>query len=245
MHRILLAALILLAPLARAADDPPVQVEVAEALMELRTGPGRGYPVFYVAERGETVQILKQRTAWFLVRTAREREGWVSREQIEATLMADGVQENLRQAVLKDFQRQRWDAGFGAGLFDGAPVVSFRGGYHFAEELLAEISLSQVSGTYSGSQLYSAGLSIQHPLGERWVPSFGLGIGRFDIRNRASLVGTTDSRSATALGVGIGLRYYLRRNFLLRADYRQYQVLTRAENNDRFDEQLVGFSFFF
>jgi len=244
MRTALLALLLCLGSLAR-AEEAPVQVEVAEALMELRTGPGRGYPVFYVAERGETVQILKQRTAWFLVRTAREREGWVSREQIEATVMAEGVQENLRQAVLRDFQRQRWDAGFGAGVFDGAPVVSFRAGYHFAEELLAEIALSQVSGTYSGSQLYSAGVAIQHRLGERWVPSFGLGLGRFDIRNRASLVGTTDTRSATALSVGLGLRYYLRRNFLLRADYRQYQVLTSAEQNDRYDEQLVGFSFFF
>lgn len=244
MRKVLLAVLILFAPLAR-GEDAPVQVEVAEALMELRTGPGRGYPVFYVAERGETVQILKERTSWFLVRTAREREGWVSREQIEATVMAEGVHENLRQAVLKDFQRQRWDAGFGAGAFDGAPVVSFRAGYHFAEDLVAEVGLSQVSGTYSGSQLYSAGLAIQHRLSERWVPSFGLGIGRFDSRNRASLVGTTQTESSTALSVGVGVRYYLRRNFLLRADYRQYQVLTRVEHNDRFDEQLVGFSFFF
>ena len=52
------------------------KVAVAEPYVELHTGPGRGYPVFYIAERGETVELLKQRTDWIKLRTARGVEGW-------------------------------------------------------------------------------------------------------------------------------------------------------------------------
>ena len=44
-----------------AADEYRV-VSVADPYLELRTGPGRGYPVFHVVDRGETVEIMKRRT---------------------------------------------------------------------------------------------------------------------------------------------------------------------------------------
>ena len=49
-----LAAIVvlLIAQPALAADEPPEQVQVADAFLELHTGPGRG-PVFHVAGRGE------------------------------------------------------------------------------------------------------------------------------------------------------------------------------------------------
>ncbi len=224
---------------------PHVQVTVAEALMELRTGPGRGYPIYYVAERGETVTVIKRRTAWFKVRTARGKEGWVGIDQMRATMMAEGVSESLRDAVLADFETQTLDVGFSAGYFDGDPIVSFRAGYHFIEGLVGELGLSQISGAYSGSQLLLASLLIEHPLGVRFVPYLGLGGGLFRNRNRASLVGQIDTHSSTMIGARAGLRMYLTRNFLLRADYTRYLALTSEQQNDRFDEVQLGFSFFF
>ena len=250
--RCLLCCALLAAPqLARSADeakdDEPAyaQVTVAEALMELRTGPGRGYPIFYVAERGESVSILKRRTSWFKVRTARGKEGWVGIDQMRAAVMADGVSASLREAVLADFEHQTLDVGFAAGYFDGDPIVSFRGGYHFVEGLVGEISLSQISGAYSGSQLLFGSLLVEHPVGPRFVPFLGIGGGYFRNRNRASLVGEIDAKSSTMLGARAGVRMYLTRNFLLRIDYARYLALTSEEQNDRFDEVQLGFSFFF
>jgi hypothetical protein len=223
----------------------PVEVKVAEPLMELRTGPGRGYPVYYVAERGETVQILKRRTDWFKVRTERNREGWVSHEQIENAMSAEGVQQSVRDAVLEDFLRKRVEAGFAAGRFDGDPVVSFRAGYLLTDNLITELSFSQVSGTFSSSQLMSGNLMLQPYAQSRFSPYLTIGGGLFENRNRASLVGSTGTIHTTVANSGLGVRFYLTRNFLLRVDYRKYVALTSVDKNDRFDEEQIGLSFFF
>ena len=36
-------------------------VFVAESFLEMRTGPGRGYPIFHIAEQGEPIIIVKRR----------------------------------------------------------------------------------------------------------------------------------------------------------------------------------------
>ena len=59
------------------AEEQYRRVTVAEPYLEMHTGPGRGYPVFNVVERGDEVELLKRRTEWFKVRDARGREGWV------------------------------------------------------------------------------------------------------------------------------------------------------------------------
>jgi hypothetical protein len=246
-----LALLLGLMPLmdhrAYAADTAaaPVEVTVTEPLMELHTGPGRGYPVFYVAERGEKVQVLMRRTDWFRVRSDRGTEGWVSRAQMEGSLMADGVSPDLRDAVLTDYLRKRLEAGFAAGRFNGDPVLSFRASYLLTPNVITELSLSQVSGTYSGSQLYSLNLQLQPYTETRFLPYFTVGTGIFENRNRASLVGSTSSLTASTANAGLGMRFYLRRNFMLRLDFREYVALSSVEKNDRFDEEQIGFSFFF
>ena len=47
-----------------------------------RTGPGRGYPVFFVAARDEWVEIELRHTDWYKVRTAGGKLGWVHRSQL-------------------------------------------------------------------------------------------------------------------------------------------------------------------
>ena len=39
------------------ADDEYVQVIIDDPFIELHSGPGRGYPVFYIAERGEQIVV--------------------------------------------------------------------------------------------------------------------------------------------------------------------------------------------
>ncbi len=72
------------------------KVEVTDPFIELHTGPGRGYPVFYVAGRHEWVEIELRHTDWFLVRTEGGKEGWVNRQQIEATLTQIGTKTSFR-----------------------------------------------------------------------------------------------------------------------------------------------------
>ncbi len=76
---------------------------VADPYLEMHTGPGRGYPIFHVVDRGESVEIIKQRTDWFLVRDADGDEGWVDQAQMELTLNPDGSEVDFERADLQDF----------------------------------------------------------------------------------------------------------------------------------------------
>ena len=51
------------------AKEPKAPVVVRDAFLDLRTGPGRGFPAAYSAARGDTVLLLRQRTDWIKVRT--------------------------------------------------------------------------------------------------------------------------------------------------------------------------------
>jgi len=66
-RRSLLLLLVLLFAASANADARARKVLVADPFIELHTGPGRGYPIFHVVERGREVEIIKRRTDWFRV----------------------------------------------------------------------------------------------------------------------------------------------------------------------------------
>lgn len=72
-------------PLCAADRDLPT-IEVRDPFVEIRTFMGSHYPVFEVAERGERLQVIKQRARWYKVRTPRQREGWVEDRQLLKSL---------------------------------------------------------------------------------------------------------------------------------------------------------------
>ena len=55
--------LMALPPVAQADEQYP-QVTVAQAYIEIRTQAGKGYPIFYIAERGENLSVIKKKTDW-------------------------------------------------------------------------------------------------------------------------------------------------------------------------------------
>ncbi len=120
---IALALLALTPGPAEAADDELRKVAVADPYLEMRSGPGRGYPIFHVVDRGESVEIVMQRTDWHLVRAANGTEGWVDQAEMELTLNPDGSEVDFGRATLKDFTNAKWEAGILAGDFGGANIL--------------------------------------------------------------------------------------------------------------------------
>ena len=82
----LLVLLILITRTAQAEEDPDLQVTIADPFIELHTGPGTGYPIFHIVDRGSQVSIIKQRTNWIKIRAANGEVGWASRDQMLQTL---------------------------------------------------------------------------------------------------------------------------------------------------------------
>lgn len=226
------------------AEEPFFEVRVAEPYIELHTGPGRGYPVFYVVDRGELLTVLMRRTDWFRVRTVDGKEGWAKREAMELTLTPEGAVTQFAEADLGDFSRRRWEAGVLAGDFEGADVMSVYGAYAMTPNLSAELTLSQVFGNYSDALIASVSLVAQ-PFPEwRVSPFFSLGTGVIYTDPNVTLVDEKD-RTESIGNMGVGLRCYLTRRFLLRAEYQSYVIFQDKDDNQEVDGWKAGFAFFF
>jgi hypothetical protein len=125
-----LCALLALVAHAAWADEPNERVRVADPYLELHTGPGRGYPIFDIAARGESVEILRRHTDWFKVRTERRKEGWVSRDQMEATLTEAGEKKTFRDVLFEDYLARRMEFGFSFGELRHDPLLSLPARLH-------------------------------------------------------------------------------------------------------------------
>jgi hypothetical protein len=229
---------------AAGAERQPREVTIADPYIELHTGPGGGYPVFFVAERGERIALLKRRTEWFKVQVARGQEGWVHFEQLTTTLDVDGEPFDLPALGFSDYVARRWEVGALYGDFGGANVIATYGSRAFTPNLSGELWISQALGRFSDSTIATA--NIVHLMYPDWraSPYFTLGAGVIKTEPKATLVATTD-RTDSIAQAGAGVRMYLTRRFVFRAEYKASVVFTSRNDNEEIREWKAGSSFFF
>jgi Bacterial SH3 domain len=224
--------------------SPLRQVVVADPYMEMHSGPGVGYPVVHVAGRGETVSVVKRRTDWYYVRTDRQIEGWVEREQMLATLELNGEPVKIKEPLRSDYTTRQFEGGAFFGRFGGASLLSVYGGYGLSDHLTVELAASKALGNLSDASLASIGLA--HVFAPEWIvsPYFGLGTGVIVLQPHATLVKPLDSTDQYGY-IAAGARGYLARRFLWRAEYRGNLVFTSRNKNEQIHEWKLGFAFFF
>jgi len=219
-------------------------VAVAEPFLELHTGPGRGYPKFHIVDRGESVQIIKRRTDWFLIRAKDGTEGWADRGQMQLTLQNDGSETTFAVAVQDDFTNAKWEAGLLTGDFGGANIISLYGGYSLNPNVAVEVWGSQILGNFSNG--WMASVNVVHEAWPEWriSPFFTLGAGAIHTSPKSTIVQGPD-RTDQVAHAGAGFRIYATRRFILRAEYKSYVVFTSRDENEEVEEWKVGFAFFF
>lgn len=160
-----------LAQAAKKESEPAVQryksevevyrVTIADPFIELHTGPGGGYPIFYVVDRGTEVRVLRRKTNWFKIVTDDGKTGWASREQMRQTLLPTGEQFRIVELGQEDFSGRNWVLGFTGGEFESAPVFTFFGAYSFSENVAAELHYGQSVGRKSSATFLKANLIMQ------------------------------------------------------------------------------------
>jgi hypothetical protein len=229
---------------AHAADDATERVQVTDPFIELRTGPGRGYPIHFVAAREEWIEITLRHTDWFKVRTAGGKVGWVNRQQLESTLTEAGGRKTFRDVLVDDYLRRRVELGAAWGKFKSEPMLKFWTGYRLSETISVEGTVGQVQGLFSGTNFWHANLQMEPWADKRMSPVFAIGFGKFKNLPNASLVGAipTDAKLANA---SLGLRYYLSDRFVLRADYTLYTAFVADTRSLEYRAVTAGLSFFF
>ena len=152
-----LCALAAWAFMTTAHAEESLTLRIAGAYIELHTGPGGGYPIFHVAERGETIEVLKSKVDWFKVRTQSQKEGWVSLAQLEATLMTTGDPLHLPKASITDYFARHVEMGVAAGLLEDEPMMSLRVAYlahpNFALDFIAAFTENMLLSCSAGTTL--------------------------------------------------------------------------------------------
>jgi len=219
------------------------EVVVSDPYIDLHTGPGRGYPIFYVAAQGDRITILKEQTEWYKVRTPRGKEGWVNVSQMSSTLDLDGQVIDFPQYGLEEFGKRRWTFGFGAGDFGGARILSATGAFALTSNISFELVGSQVLGDYSDGYMGTASI-VMSPFPEwRVSPFFEIGSGMINVNPQTTVVQSED-RTDEIAHAGVGADVYLSKRFIFRAEYKRHTVLTSRDENEEIDEWIAGFSFF-
>ncbi|MBL1277006.1 MAG: SH3 domain-containing protein [Ectothiorhodospiraceae bacterium] len=241
---VILLLLLLLFTSQACADDAYPEVKVAAPYIELHTGPGSGYPIFHVVDRGEYIEVIRRKTDWFKVRTEKGETGWVARMQMEKTLTPSGETAEFADASLGDFSKRRWEAGVVGGTFNGAPVMTLYGAFVMSANLSVELSASRVTGDFSSSELANFNIVSQPFPTLRFSPFFTLGIGQIKTTPNLTLIRAEDSQDLIA-HMGVGVKVYLTRRFILRAEYKNYVGFSSDDDNEEFEEWKAGFAFFF
>jgi hypothetical protein len=226
------------------ADDPVRQVVVADPFLDMHTGPGVGYPVAHVVGRGDRIDIIKRRTDWFLVSTERGVEGWVSREQLLATLEVFGDPISIKDPSREDYASRHWEGGAFIGRLGTSSEIALFAGRGLSDHLTAELTLANVIS--SASDNYIASLGLNHTFAPEWwvSPYFGLGTGVIWTKPRSTIVSTEDRTDQIGYYT-LGVRGYAARRFLLRAEYRGNVIFTSRNDNEELHEWKLGFAFFF
>ena len=152
----LLLGLLVAAPAARAAA---VEAVVQDPYLELRTGPGRGFPVTQVVDRGAAVSLLRRRTDWIKVRGGDGTEGWAHRSQLERTLTPEGEPLVVPGPAPESRAEHRWETTIGTGDFDGASMVTAGVAFLPVPSLQLRADVSHLLGNYSNGWLGTAGIA--------------------------------------------------------------------------------------
>jgi hypothetical protein len=221
---------------------PAGHLVVEDPFLELRSGPGRGFPVFFVVERGRWVVIEMRRTDWFLVLTQEGARGWVARAQIERTLA--GGQVSMRDRLVDGLLADRVQLGGAWGRFEREPMLKLWAHWRASDIFGLEATTGQVQGVFSGTDFWHLAV-VAEPWGRgRWSPFAGVGIGQFRNFPNSSLVGArfTDARLASA---SLGLRFNAGPRLALRLDWSLYTAFVADERSPEYRALTAGLAFSF
>lgn len=223
-------------------------VVVSDPYIEMHTGPGRGYPIFYVAGQGDKVTLLKRKTDWFKVRLPRgsfdAREGWVHVSQLGHTLDLDGNPLIVPKTGMDAFSSRRWEFGLGGGAIDGAATINSYLAFNLNPYVGVQGEIAQILGDYSDGYMGTVSVFLRPFPASRISPFFNIGTGVVHVSPQTTIVQAEDLDDEI-VHAGLGADVYLSRKFMLRMEYARHTVLTSRDDNEELNQWKVGFSVFF
>lgn len=236
---------LMVSPTAVFGKDPIFrEAVIVEAFLEIHTGPASSYPVFYVAEKGETILLMKRRVDWYEIRLRNGTEGWAHRREIEKTLLAAGYRKGLMERFYDHSIAGKAALGWSAGTFAGDPALYVRLTYTLTDQLALEGNGGFASGDLGSTQLYHGGVVVT-PWRARWLAVNGTIGGGIVHVTPTSLLVNVESGTFPSAYAGGGLVIPLFRNLEARVDLRHFTLFMNTERTRDFQEYSAGLLFRF
>ena len=232
---VLLSTLAILSPISL-AKKPPLKVDVKDAYIDMRTGPGHGYPIHHALTRSEPFEIRLRRTDWVKIRTLdrHRKTGWVHESVLEAQLST--AEEETQDLGFKRFQ---WM--IGGGDFEGASAITTSAAFKLTPNLSLVAEGTHILGDVSDGWMLTGAVRQQPFSFYRVAPYLQVGAGVVRTQPFSTIVQAEDREDQTIhVGVGADIKIASRLNFFF--DYRQHKVLTSRAELDEVNEWRVGFN---
>lgn len=218
-----------------------VELKVTSAFIDVHSGPGSEFPIFHVLSQGEVFTLLKERTAWYKVKTKRGIEGWIKAESLGFTELLDGSQVSISQSSFEDYLNRSWEFTAQVGAVDKVTAMSVSGSWVWTKNLAVEATYSQALGNFADNKVWS--IRMRQTFFPQWhlSPYLALGTGEIRTKPRSNLVQSGDEiRKSNHYEVGVGAEYYFAPKVLLRAEYRGLLALTDRDAQERLDQWMLG-----
>ncbi len=228
--------------------DAPVSLRVIDAYADVHSGPGRGYPVLYAIEEGELIEILARQPGWYEVRLRNGHTGWVGAAQISRTIQTTGEPADLPTVSYGDYLKNSFRVGFSSGAFTRGELKSadfwtLNGGYRAISWLGVEAEYGKFYGDELRGSFYGFNLLVE-PFSQWQVsPYILVGAGNMDVGTQPKLV-PVEIKKSDFIQYAVGASYYLGRNFVVKLEYRSYDVSTDSDNIG-LGAWKIGFNTFF
>ncbi len=225
-------------------DQDYQQALVIEPFLEIHTGPSSSHPVFYIAEKGEAIFLMKRRVDWYKIRLLNGKEGWAYKREIEKTLLASGYRKRFTERIYDDYIAGKTEMGWGAGTFGGDQTLYIRLLYKLTDHLAIEGNTGFASGDLGSTQLFHGGIMVTAWKSQWLSLSATIGGGIVHVTPTGLLVNVTAGTFPEAhAGVGFAIPFI--RNLVVRGDFRNFTLFMSPKRTREFQEYSMGLSFLF
>jgi len=245
MLRILLTLFLSCIISSLAMAGKPLALQIVDPYVELRTGPGKHYPIHFVAQRGETIQVIKSRTGWFKVEVklnnSNQTHGWIHSAALASTIALDNGQAAVNHPRLAFTYSPRWSAGFSLGKFSEADIVGGFLSYAVNRTTSVEIHAGEYMG--GSEQGWFSELQFNYAPYEMWrlSPFVALGYGYLAFDTKSSQVAQNDVDD-NYFHHGAGVNFRLSSKYRLRFEYKHFNVLTSTNDNKELESWHIAFA---
>lgn len=259
-----LLALMVLLPINSYGNEQSdkLNLTILEPYLNIHTGPGKNYPVFYIAQHGEIIEVQKRRNEWFKVHLSvngnRIKSGWVHRNAIGLTtlnILVDDSVSNISNSkkkivlakdepLLSTLFNPNHYFGFNYGQMSAADLVGVYIGKHITDNFSFEIQAGEFLGATAQGHTWAGVIAFAPFPAWRLSPFTEIGAGAIQSTAR----GTNSQQNAGSdkfLQSGLGLQLRLSDRYRLRFEYRHLNVLTSNNDNGELETWHIGFSGYF